>query len=206
MLSPVADDAAEDEEDTPVAADRGSTSTLPRLSEGVPPEVTAAREKIQRGSRLDEPSAPPPWLQNGAGVGADVVTKVLTKEGTEKTFGMGISPDLLVGDVKVDGAAARAGLSSGMQIVSVMGQRVTDRPQVLTILKSLAAEQALTIEVRKSNGAAPQAPHQAAGDTASLLADAKERLQLHLESMEAKAAELAELKQRAAVLRGGATK
>jgi predicted metalloprotease with PDZ domain len=198
LLSPVADDAAENEEDTPVA---GSMSSPPRLSEGVPPAATTTRE-VERGSRLDEPSAPPPWLQTGAGVGADVATKVITKAGTEKTFGMGISPGLLIGDVKVDGAAARAGLRDGMQIVSVMGERVIDRSQVLTILKSLAPKQALTIELRWSNGA----PQQPASDMASQLADAKERLRLHMERMEAKAMELAELKQRAAALRAGATK
>ena len=198
LLSPVADDAAETEEHTPVAGDHGSTSSPPRLSEGVPPAATAT--EVERGSRLDEPSAPPPWLQNGAG--ADVVTKVITKEGSEKTFGMGISPGLLVGDVKVNGAAARAGLRDGMQIVSVMGERVTDRPQVLAILKSLAPTEALTIELRTRNGA----PQQPAADIASQLADAKERLRLHLESMEAKAVELAELKQHAAALRAGASK
>ena len=183
LLSPVADDAAEDEEDTPVAGDRGSMSALPHLSEGVPPEATAPRETAERGSRLDEPSAPPPWLQNGAGDGADVVTKVMTKKGTETTFGMSIGQDLLIGDVKVGGAAARAGLSGGMQIVSVMGERVTDRPQVLTILKSLAPKQALTIELRRSNGAPQQAAGDTTGDIVSQLEDAKQRLQLHLESM-----------------------
>ena len=198
MLSPVADDAAEDEEDTP---GRGSVSGPPHVSEGVPPAVG---ERVERGSRLDEPSAPPPWLQNGAD--ADVMTKVIIKEGSETSFGMGINPDLLIGDVKVDGAAARAGVCDGMQIVSVMGERVTERQRVLVILKSLPPKAPLTIELRRiGSQQKPQQPQPAAG-VASQLVDAREALRLHLESMEVKAAELAELKQRRAALQAGATK
>ena len=77
------------------------------------------------------------------------MTKVIIKEGSETSFGMGINPDLLIGDVKVGGAAARAGVCDGMQIVSVMGERVTERQRVLVILKSLPPKAPLTIELRR---------------------------------------------------------
>ena len=134
------------------------------------------------------------------------MTKVITKAGSETSFGMGINPDLLIGDVKVGGAAARAGVCDGMQIVSVMGERVTERQRVLLILKGLAPTDPLTIELRWSGTQQEPQQLQPAADAATQLTDAKEALRLHLESMEVKAAELAELKQRRAALQAGATK
>ena len=195
-------------------------SAPPTLSEGVPPAAMSAggggggpngrQQQVVRGSRLDEPSAPPPWMQQqgggggggggaggAGGGGAQVLTKVVKKAGGEPTFGLSISPALCVGDMKAGGAAERAGLSDGDQIVSVLGVGVSSRDQVLKLLKGLADGEPLTMEVRRQQQQQPPAASAAAAsgeDVTPLLAEAKEALRQHLAGMELRAQELAELK------------
>lgn len=194
LLSPV----GEAGEEQAVLSGRASVTGPPCISEGVPPADPSAGEGIVRGSRLDEPSAPPPWVSTAASPGdGKVMTKTVVRAGTETSFGMSITTELLIGAVKDGEAAARAGLCVGMQIVSVMGERVTAREQVLRILQNVGPKDPLMMELRHSTEQQPT------DNVALLLAEAKELLRVHLENMEARADELRELKRRATALRAG---